>query len=181
MLKSPPMSSKLGTPLPRKSPSWFLFILAALSALYSTWAALFGYVDAWLPLGFGIAAAFVLLAPKLRNIQHETVQVDDTGVQRVDGAIRQQIRWEDVAEVRVVAGQAGPWRDELFYTLDGTDGASCVIPHEAAIRTRLLDHLQSRFPTLDNEAFHDAMGSRSRRHFVLWRRSPGGSSITTIH
>lgn len=175
------MSSQIGTPLPRRSPNWFWFVLAALAALYSTWAALFGNAEPWVPITFAIGAALIALRPKLRNIEYETVQVNEAGVLRVDGTTRQEVRWEDVSEIRIVSSNAGPWREDLFYTLDGVDGAACVVPYEAALRTGLLEVLQRRFPELDQGAYHDALQSGARRHFVLWRKSPGGSTITTIH
>lgn len=175
------MSSQLGTPLPRRSPNWFWFVLVALVALYSTWAALFGFAEPWLPATFAIMAAFIALRPKLRNIERETVQVDDAGVLRVDGELRQQVRWEDVAEIRIASSRSGPWREDLFYTLDAADGSSCVVPYEAALRIGLLDQLRRRFPELDQEAHHDALESGTHRHFVLWRKSPGAGTITTIH
>jgi hypothetical protein len=165
----------IGDPLPRRAPNWFWFVLAALAALYSTWAALFGFAQPWLPAGFAIAAAFIALRPKLRNLERETVQVDDTGVTRVDGAVRQQIRWDEVTEIRVIAVGTGPWREELHFALGGPAGQSCVVPHEAALRTRLLDDLRARFPTLDNETLAEAMASPGKRHFVIWGKSPAPS------
>ncbi len=166
------MSSRLGTPLPRKAPNWFAFVLTALVALYSTWAALFGFALPWVPVSFWILAALIVLRPKLRNLPRETVQVDDTGVTRVDGLLRQQIRWDEIVEIRVIAVGAGKWREELHFALGGAAGQSCVVPNEAATRTHLLDHLRARFPTLDNETLAEAMASPGKQHFVIWSRSP---------
>ena len=165
----------IGDPLPRRAPNWFAFVLTSLAALYSTWAALFGSVQPWVPVAFWILAAFIVLRPKLRNLERETVQVDDTGVARVDGEVRQQIRWDEVAEIRVIASGTGPWREELHFALGGAQGQGCVVPHEAAVRTRLLDHLRARFPGLDNETLAEAMASPGKRHFVIWGQSPAPS------
>jgi hypothetical protein len=165
----------IGDPLPRRAPNWFAFVLAALVALYSTWAALFGYAQPWIPVAFWILAALIVLRPKLRNLERETVEVTDAGVTRVDGALRQHIRWDEVVEIRVIAVGAGKWREALHFALGGAAGQSCVVPHEAAIRTRLLDDLRARFPTLDNEILAEAMASPGKRHFVIWGKSPAPS------
>lgn len=171
------MSSRLGTPLPRPSPSWFWFVIAALAALYATWAAMFGYASPWTAMGFAIAAALVVLAPKLRNPPRETVQVDEHGVLRVEGAEREQIGWDEVSEIRVIATDAGMFRDEAYFALTGDAGQSCVVPRAAALRTGLLDDLRTRFPTLDNELLAEALASTRQRHFVIWQRSPTNTAI----
>lgn len=163
------MSSELGTLLPQRPVAWFWFGLTAIPAGYLAAKGLWG----WSAL-FAAAAALVCLEPRLRKRQHETVQVDDSGVLRVEGDVREQIAWDAIEEVRIVTTDGGPYQEDVFFVLADARGNGCLITHEAAERTKLLEELQKRFPGVDDSMVIKAMGSTSNNSFVIWRKTHAG-------
>ena len=140
------MPSILGTPLPRETILW---IVAAVFA--------------------GIAL-LVFLAPRLRKAPTEVIHVDETGVSREGGGIREHIRWADVVEIQIITTDEGPYSEDVFFALADGKGRGCLIPHDAAVRTRLLEQLQARFPGLDDAKVIEAMGSTTNNNFLIWKR-----------
>jgi hypothetical protein len=164
------MASTLGTDLPRKPVAWFWFVVAALPAIHFTRGAYVGAQSWALPAVFFGAALLIFLEPRLRKPGQETVQVDESGVLRVEGSVREQIHWNDITEIRIITTNEGPYREDVFVVLAGASGSGCAIPHDAAVRTKLLEELQTRFPSLDNEMVIKAMGSTSNNNFLVWKR-----------
>jgi len=113
------------------------------------------------------------LEPRLRKQARETVQVDENGVLRVDGPVREQIKWDEVVEIRIITTDEGPFREDVFFALVGSNGKGCLVPHDAAARTKLLEELQVRFAGLDNETVIKAMGSTSNDNFLVWKKFLG--------
>ena len=159
------MGSKLGTPLPRRSPPWLWVVVAGLPAAYLAWNA---HWTSAAVLG-GIACVIALI-PRLSKPEYETVQVDDAGVHRVDGEIEERIDWSAVEEILIITTDQGPYQEDVFFALGGLDGKGCLVPHEAAVRTKLLDELQTRFPGLDDSMVIKAMGSTSNNTFLIWKK-----------
>jgi len=167
------MTSIIGTTLSRKPVAWFWFAIVALPAGYSTWGALTGE-NSWLwPLILSGLSAFVFLEPRFRKPEKETIQVDDAGVLRVEGTIREEIKWDEVTEIRIITTDEGPFREDVFFVLLGADNKGCLVPHDAAVRTKLLEELQTRFPSFDNEMVIKAMGCTSKNSFLIWQKSSG--------
>jgi hypothetical protein len=123
-------------------------------------------------LGRTVVAAAVFLEPRIRRTARETIQVDESGVLRVDGNTREQVLWHEVQEIRIITTDSGPLVEDVFFALIGEDGRGCLIPHEAAERTKLLNELQVRFPGLDDQMVITAMGSTSNNSFTIWKRTP---------
>jgi hypothetical protein len=170
------MASKLGTELPRRSVAWFWFAIAALPAVYFTWSA-FNGTYSWAPSAiFGGIAVLIFAEPRLRKSEQETIQVDEIGVLRVDGTIHEQIQWNDIAEIRIITTSEGPFREDVFLALVGTNGKGCLVPHGASVRIKLLEELQSRFPGFRNDVVIKAMGCTSNKDFLVWQRSGVGST-----
>ena len=164
------MTSKLGTVLPRRSVAWFWFAVAALPAVYFALAAIIGG-HSWVPSAiFGFIAVLIFFEPRLRKAELETVQVDEAGVLRVDGPIREHIQWGEVTEIRILTNDQGPYGEDVFFVLTGANGRGCLVPHDAAVRTKLLEELERRFSRLDDKMVVKAMGSTSNNSFLLWRR-----------
>src|SRR5688572_9381267 len=106
------MSSKLGAPLPRRSPAWFWVAAAALPAVFAAWKA------SWILASvLGGVALLIALEPRIRKPEYETVQVDDTGVLRVDGDVKEQVSWQDVTEIKIVTTDKGPYSEDVFFVL----------------------------------------------------------------
>ena len=164
------MPSKLGTPLGRRSVAWFWFAVAAALTALLVRNALAGdasWGPAFVLLGVTIA---IYIEPRLRKRMKETIQVDGSGVLRVDGNIREQVFWSDVSEIRIITTNAGPSTEDVFFALVNVTGGGCLVPHEAAVRTNLLAELQARFPGLDDQLVVKAMGSTSNNTFIVWKK-----------
>jgi hypothetical protein len=84
--------------------------------------------------------------------------------------------WESVTEIKLITTDAGPYGEDVFFVLIGSDGKGCLVPHAAAVRTKLLEALQTRFPNLDDAAVIAAMGSTSNNSFLLWKRAVAGAA-----
>ncbi len=162
------MASRLGTPLPPRSPAWFWLLWTSGATVYFAWASYHGGLPWFWSAVFGTVTGLILIEPRLRR-NRETVQVDDTGVLRVDGEIREQIAWDEITAVRIETTGGGPWSEDVFFVLKGSDTRGCLVPHDAAVRTRLLEELQKRFPIEDKKVI-EAMGSTSTRQFVIYER-----------
>jgi hypothetical protein len=163
--------SKLGTPLRPRSPAWFWVGGAAIGAAILAWRSIVRGTDWWPAAIFGLLTTLLLIAPRFRKREFETVQVDDSGVLRVDGSNREEIRWDEISEVRIVTTNEGPYREDVFFVLAGSGEKNCVVPHEAAVRTKLLEELYVRFPSLNDKMVIRAMGSTSNNNFVIWKRA----------
>jgi len=163
------MASQLGRTLPRKPVAWFWFAVAALPCAYFGWRALAADGSWVLPAVLAVIAGLIAIEPRLRKPATETIQIDDSGVLRVEGAIREQISWNEVHEIRIITTDEGPYREDVFFVLISADGKGCLVPHDAAVRTKLLEELQSRFANLDDDAVIRAMGSTSNNNFLIWK------------
>jgi hypothetical protein len=128
-------------------------------------------------LGF---AAFFYLLPWLSARRRETVQVDDSGVIVVTDKGKDEVRWADVTRARIITTSAGPWADDVYFVLETKEGKGCIVPHDAAARTRLLREMQARLPGLDDRKVIEAMGSTNGNTFVIWElptKSQRGSEV----
>ena len=53
----------------------------------------------------------------------------------------------------------------------GYNKDEALILNDAAVRTKLLDELQVRFPNLNNDMVIKAMGCTSNDRFLVWNKS----------
>ena len=97
------------------------------------------------------------------------VTFDDTGVRRVspEGGV-EEVRWDDLAEVRIVTTSDGPIAEDVFWLLVGAGGHGVAVPSSSATDD-LLDRLQA-LPGFDNEQMILAMGSTDEAQFICWQR-----------
>jgi hypothetical protein len=84
-----------------------------------------------------------------------------------DGDI-ETLRWTDLKEVKIVTTDEGPWAEDAYWILLGTE-RGCAISNGAEGAKELLVRLQQLYG-FDNETFIKAMGSTSNEKFVCWRR-----------
>jgi hypothetical protein len=91
------------------------------------------------------------------------------GILRVEGSVREEVRWAAIAEIKIITTNSGRYTEDVFFALMDTDGKGCLVPH-AAVRTKLLEASQARFPT-DDAAMIAAMGTTSNNSFLLWKRA----------
>lgn len=103
------------------------------------------------------------------------VYVTEEGVTRhyADGSV-EALAWEDVVEVRVVAGEE---TDVLFILLD-RDGEGCVVPRSATDATFLarLRYL----PDFDVERLNTAAESADDGAVVVWRSPDPPSALPDL-
>jgi len=99
-----------------------------------------------------------------------TVTVDEWGVTRVAGEIREAIAWKDLAWVRIYTTSDGPGAEDFFFALGGADGKGCLVPNSLAVASDFLATLQKRLPGLDNMEVAKAVGSVTEAWFTIWTR-----------
>jgi hypothetical protein len=170
------MSTRIGTPLTLRRVAWVWFAVAAGFSVVSGWWAARGETGWTLSAAFAGIALLIYLEPRLRKRELETVQIDDVGVLRVDGSIREEVRRNAIAEIKIITTNTGPCAEDVFFALVDTDGKGCLIPHAAAVRTKLLEAMQARFP-IDDDAVIAAMGCTSNNSFLLWKRAAAGHAL----
>jgi hypothetical protein len=97
------------------------------------------------------------------------VTFDDTAVRRVSPEGRvEQVTWENLAEVRIVTTGEGPFSEDVYWLLVGSDGTGVAVPSSSAT-DELVERLQA-LPGFDNEEMIRAMGSTDEGHFTCWQR-----------
>jgi len=166
------------TPPPRRSlPGYLAWAATALAVAVTLahavrtgkgWGTVAGAVVMFALYGFlpRIEAA----SERRRKNSEGRVTVDDWGVTRVAGELREAIAWADVAWVRVYTTSAGPGAEDLFFALGAGDGKGCLVSNGLATASRLLEAMQQRLPGLDNMAVAMAMGSTTEAVFTIWTR-----------
>jgi len=164
------MASILGTALPRQRTGQVYLFIATGVALVSSIGAFRGRygwdVTEW---ALGIAA-FLYVLPWLTPRRRENVQVNDTGVVVITDKGRDEARWADVTRARIITTSDGPWAEDVYFVLDTAEGKGCIIPHAAAVRTKLLEEMQARLAGIDDHKVIEAMGSTSKNSFVIWEK-----------
>jgi hypothetical protein len=158
------MASTLGTPLPRQR-TGHVYLFATLGFAVVTSIGAFRGKYGWglteSALGF---AAFFHLLPWLKSRHRENVQVDDGGVIVVTAKGRDQVLWADVTRARIITTSVGPWSEDVYFVLESKEGKCCIVPHEAAVRTKLLEEMQASSTA--------SMTAKSLRRWALRARAP---------
>jgi hypothetical protein len=97
------------------------------------------------------------------------VTFDDTGVRRVspEGGV-EEVRWDDLAEVRIATTSDGPFSEDVRWLLVRTDGEGIAV-QGSSVTDDLLGRLQA-LPGFDDEQMALAMGSEDEAQFVCWQR-----------
>jgi hypothetical protein len=167
------MASILGTPLPRRRTGHIYLLIAVGVALVSSIGAFRGkYGWAVTEWAAGIAV-FLYVLPWLTPRRQETVQVNDTGVVVVTEKGRDEILWAHVTRARIITTGGGPWVEDVYFVLEGEGGKGCVVPHDAAVRTKLLEEIHAKLAGVDDRKVIEATGCTSKSSFVIWEKSPG--------
>jgi hypothetical protein len=108
------VSSQLGTVLRRRPVAWIWFAVAVVVSLYFAVGAARGS-NSWIAAAIsGAVALLFYVGPRLRRRERETVQVDEVGVKRVDGRVSEEVRWEEITEIRIVTTDGGPYTEDVF-------------------------------------------------------------------
>jgi hypothetical protein len=112
---------------------------------------------------------------KREGAENGTLTIDDWGVTRVAGTVREAVAWDDLVWVRIYTTSAGPSVEDVYFAFGGADGKGCLVAQELAVQANLLAVLQERLPGLDNQQVIRAMGSTDDAYYTIWTR-PGESS-----
>lgn len=78
------------------------------------------------------------------------------------------LRWADLEAVWVITTDRGPWEDDVFFVLKGTE-RECTVSNEALGMPGLIERL-TQLPGFDEEAYFEAMCCTDRERFLIWRR-----------
>jgi hypothetical protein len=135
-------------------------------------------------IGVALMALLYTFIPWLEPLRHRneaarlerlygTVTIDDWGVTRVRGRLREAVAWRDLVWVCIQTTDEGPGAEDFFFLLGSADGKGCVVPNFIATKLGLLGTLQERLPGLDNAQVTIAAGSTTNAFFTIWgRQSP---------
>lgn len=165
----------LPSPEERRRRRWEGTRLTLGSAVFVAIGTAIGEGLAWYATAFfalcmvaGILTMVGVLPTKrmLASVDHLTI--DDVGITRTAPKLREHVAWEDITRVRILTSDSGPYVEDVFFVIDGKDGNGCVVAHDLAVRSKLLEALQARFPTLDNGGVIRAMGSTTNQVFTIW-------------
>jgi len=129
----------------------------------------------WYATAFFVACAVagvvsIWSAPKVDRAPSEHLTIDDVGITRAAPGLREHVAWADIERVRIMTTDRGPHVEDLFFVVEGKDGQGCVIGQDLAVRSGLLEALQSRLRSVNNAAVIEAMGSSEKRVLTVWER-----------
>jgi hypothetical protein len=97
----------------------------------------------------------------------DAVEMDEAGVRRLHGdQIAEQVTWEALISVDVVATNDGPGAEDMFFILGGTDGTEVAVPAGLAPHG-LLERLQ-QLPGFDSDQLILAASSVEQTRFHCW-------------
>lgn len=97
------------------------------------------------------------------------VVVDDVVVrcEYPDGLV-ESVAWNDLQRVSVITTDHGPFVEDVFFALDGSDGG-CLVPQGAPEFDVIFERV-GEFPGFDDEAFVKAMCCADNNEFLCWER-----------
>lgn len=128
----------------------------------------------WYATGFFavclVASLFSLRRRPARKLpaQAGRLTIDEVGITRTAKDLREHVAWIDIASVRIMTTDQGPWIEDVFFIIDSRKGDGCVVPHDLAVHGGLLEALQARLDGMDNGAVIEAMTSIEKRIFTIW-------------
>jgi hypothetical protein len=126
------------------------------------------YVTAFFAVCLVVAAvSFLGWVPEPPRSMYQ-LAIDDAGITRSSGKLREHVAWTNIARVRILTNDQGPQLEDVFFVIDCKDGTGCVVDHDLAVQGKLLEALQTRLPGLNNGAVIEAMTSVENREFVIW-------------
>lgn len=147
-----------------------VFVIAVAVGVFAVRPDWFASLPGWVQVATvaGLLLAALLVFNVRRSAKPERVSFDDKVITRTlpDGTI-ETVRWDDLQEVGVVTTDEGPWVEDVYWILTGTNGG-CAVSGGAKGMKELLTRLQ-QLPGFDNEAIIKKMGTDNNQ-FVCWKR-----------
>lgn len=102
------------------------------------------------------------------------VEFDDVGVTRTMPDGRQEfVSWDELQEVFIVTTDEGPFVDDVFWMLRGSNGR-CAVPSQTPGAHELVERLQ-QLSGFNHDAAIKAMSSAENAKFVCWTRNHPGA------
>jgi hypothetical protein len=130
-------------------------------------------------LVIGVLSMLSILGdPSDDRAQTEHLTIDDVGITRTAPDLREHVAWGDIARVRILTTDQGPWLEDVFFVVDSRNGDGCVVTHDLAVRSGLLEALQSRLEGVNNAAVIEAMCSAEAREFTIWEAKRSERRLT---
>jgi hypothetical protein len=161
---------------------WIAVTLSvALLSFYPAWI---GNTSWWMPgIAFTLFAIFLLepyvLTWELRK-SGDTLQITDDGVlRRLARGGSEQVRWQDLREVSIVAQPAADLSLQYFYVLAGTGRSGVVVSEDLAARHDLVSHL-SKLPGFDHRHISSASSLVANQKTVVWRAKAFEGEATVV-
>ncbi len=108
------------------------------------------------------------------NARSRAVTVDNDGVRRqlADGS-EESVAWTDLSSVVIRVIPEGPWKEDVFLLLAGSDGTGTAVPSSDPAADALIERLQT-LPGFDNERFIEAMTTDADEAYVVWKATSTG-------
>ena len=130
----------------------------------------------WWAGAFWIVCFLTLLVPGSRRLIDE-VEITDRGVARRFGPWlgkkrEERVLWDELTRVEILTTD----NRNLFFLLEGRDGAGVAVSNELAAKHDLVAILQRRLAGLDSKAISEASGSTARRRFLVWQIQNGNDA-----
>jgi GTP:adenosylcobinamide-phosphate guanylyltransferase len=121
----------------------------------------------------GILMMLGVLPTKRMLAPVDQLTIDDVGITRTAPKLREHVAWADIARVRIMTNDQGPYAEDVYFLIESTGGGGCAVSHDLAVRSKLLDALHARLEGINNAAVIEAMGSTSNQMFTIWEAKRG--------
>lgn len=149
-----------------------VFVIAVPIGVFAAQRSWLSSLPEWLPIAVFVAALPVALFVfnSRKAAETDRVSFDDTVITRTlpDGKT-ESVRWADLQEVGILTTDEGPYSEDVYWMLLGSEGG-CAVSGGAQGMKELLVRLQ-QLPGFDNAAVIKAMGSTGNDKFLCWKRS----------
>lgn len=124
----------------------------------------------WYARAFRRALSSGARAPSPESRYRVDVGAVDIALVHPDGRT-ERIAIADLAEIRILTNDTGPWATDVWWALTGASaGSGFAVPGGATGEDALLAFAQT-LPGFDNDRVVAAMGSTANAEFVCWRRA----------
>ena len=135
------------------------------------------YVPGFFAMGVVVGVLSILgVVPSYVSAPIGHLAIDEVGITRTAKGLREHVAWGDIARVRIMTTDQGPYLEDVFFIVEAKSDGGCVVPQDLAVRDGLLEALQSRLVGLNNGAVIEAMLSVENRIFTIWEAEGSAST-----
>lgn len=82
---------------------------------------------------------------------------------------KQSIFWNDITKISILTTDKGPFEDDVFLCLYGSEDKEIMIPSESHWYSPIYDHV-SKFNGFDFDRVIQAMSSTDNNEFICWEK-----------